>query len=217
MTMITPSYLGETIEYSSLHACRSTLEDPTGTDVPLGTPETLTAWRAGLTALEREGARLIEVDMPEMRDLRIINGAILGVEALAYHQAWLGSRLGEYGDFVRQRLLAGYAYSPSAAARAQQARATLRRRCDRIFDTVDLLSTPTMPGPAPELGTPAPTVFTGPFNTLGWPAISVPAGLSASGLPLALQLAGRPWHEATLLRAAAAVEAHGPWQRRQPR
>jgi len=187
-----------------------------GTNVPLGTLETLTAWKAGLAALERAGAALLEIDVPEVRDLRVINGTILAIEALAFHQERLRTRLSEFGPFARQRLLAGYAYAPNAIVRAQQARATLRRRCDAIFDTVDLLSTPTMPGGAPEIGTLPPTVFTGPFNCLGWPAISVPAGLTSEGLPLGLQLVARPWHEATLLRAAAEIERRGPWRGGRP-
>jgi aspartyl-tRNA(Asn)/glutamyl-tRNA(Gln) amidotransferase subunit A len=73
------------------------------------------------------------------------------------------------------------------------------------------LSTPTMPYGAPILGTPASTAFTAPFNTLGWPAITLPVGLTAEGLPLGLQLAGRPWDEATILRAARVVETGTAW------
>lgn len=182
-----------------------------GTGAPLGSPGALAAWKAGLTALERQGARLIEIDVPEIRDLRVVNGAIIALEAAAHHQSALRIRLMDFGEFARQRLLAAFAYGPSAHVRAQQARALLRRRCDAIFERVDLLSTPTMPDGAPPLGSPAPTVFTGPFNALGWPAISLPVGLTSERLPLGLQLAGKPWDEATVLRAAAALEASGPW------
>ncbi len=64
-----------------------------------------------------------------------------------------------------------------------------------------------MPSGAPPLGVPAHITFTAPFNALGWPAISVPVGLSPQGLPLGIQLAGKPWDEATVLRAARVVEA----------
>ena len=75
-----------------------------------------------------------------------------------------------------------------------------------VFDRIDLVSTPSMPREAPSLGTPASLTFSSPFNLLGWPAISMPAGLTASGLPLGMQLAAPAWDEATLLRAAAAAE-----------
>ncbi|HTE84766.1 MAG TPA: amidase, partial [Dehalococcoidia bacterium] len=187
-----------------------------GTGIPLGNADALAAWRAGLATLERNGASLVKVDLPEMRDLRVVNGAIIGVEAGAYHEAWLRERLHDYGEFARQRLLTSYAYGPGALIRAQQARAEIRRSFDAIFERVDLLSTPTMPYGAPALGTPGATVFTSPFNALGWPAISVPAGLTADRLPLGLQLTGRPWDEATVLRAAYAIEAGGPWMGGKP-
>jgi Asp-tRNA(Asn)/Glu-tRNA(Gln) amidotransferase A subunit family amidase len=177
-----------------------------GSGAPLGTDEALAAWRAGLVALERAGAALVPLDLPELESLRWLNGAVLAMEAAAYHLRWLRERLGDYSEFMRQRVLAGFVYPPSAFVRAQQARAALRERCTMIFEHIDLLSTPTQPDGAPPLGTPAWTIFTGPFNLLGWPAISVPAGLTAGGLPLGLQLVGKPWDETTVLRAARAVE-----------
>ena len=121
----------------------------------------------------------------------------------------LRTRLNDYGEFMRQRVVAGYAYGPRAFLQAQQARAALRRECNALFERIDLLSTPTQPGTAPTLGNIGSTVFTGPFNALGWPAISMPVGLDA-GLPLGLQLAGRPWDDATVLRAAYALESALP-------
>ena len=187
-----------------------------GSGVALGNEDALAAWKAGLAALERNGARLVEVDLPEMRDLRVATGAIMALEALAYHAAWVQGRFAEYGGFAGPRLLAGYAYAPDALVRAQQLRGLMRQRFDTIFEHVDLLSTPAMPYGAPPLGTPAPTVFTNPFNGLGWPAVSVPVGLTADRLPLGLQLAGRPWDEATVLQAAQVVETEGPWPGGRP-
>jgi len=178
-----------------------------GTGSALATPEVLAAWQAGLAALERGGAELIAIDLPEMEAIRVLNSAILVLEAAAYHQTNLRERSGELGEFVRQRLLLAYALPAGAFVRAQQARSMLRQRFDAIFDRVELLSTPTMPYGAPLLGVPSTTAFTAPFNALGWPAITVPVGLTAERLPIGLQLAGKPWDEATVLRAAAVVEA----------
>ena len=164
------------------------------------------AWREGLRALERAGARLVPVDLPVMATLRILNGALLAMEAAVHHAPTLRERAADYGEFARLRLLAAHAYAPGAYLRAQQARAGARRRFELGCAGIDLLSTPTMPGPAPPLGVPAPTRFTAPFNLLGWPAITVPTGVS-SGMPLGLQLIGRPWDEATVLRAARVVES----------
>lgn len=178
-----------------------------GSDAPLAAADVLDAWRAGLAALERNGAELIALDLPEMQALRTLYRVILAQEAAAYHEPFLREHLDEYGEFPRQRLLASYAYGSNAFVRAEQGRLAVRRRFDAIFEWVDLLSTPTMPAGAPPLGVPASTAFTGPFNALGWPAITVPVGLTADGLPIGLQLAGKPWDEATVLRAARVVEA----------
>ncbi|MEO7911852.1 MAG: amidase [Roseiflexaceae bacterium] len=173
----------------------------------LGSDAALAAWRHGLAALEQGGAELVQIDVPELEPLRLLNSAILAMEASAYHHPNLRARLDDYGEFMRQRILAAFAYDPRAFVRAQQARAALRRRCDTIFERIDLLSTPSQPDVAPQLGSLGSLTFTAPFNILGWPAISVPVGASADGLPFGLQLAGRPWDEATVLRAARVVEA----------
>ena len=142
---------------------------------------------------------------------------LVGVPATFYlcKRMWRGDsartnlrgRLDDYGEFMRQRLLAAFAYDPRAFVRAQQARVALRRQCDAIFERIDLLSTPAQPDVAPMLGSLGSLTFTAPFNILGWPAISVPSGTSADGLPFGLQLVGKPWDEATVLRAAQVVEA----------
>jgi aspartyl-tRNA(Asn)/glutamyl-tRNA(Gln) amidotransferase subunit A len=182
-----------------------------GSGRALGTSETVAAWRKGLAALAAGGAELIEIDLPELEDLRVLNSTILALEAASFHESALKTRLDDYGEFMRHRILAGYGYAPDAFVRAQQIRAIVRRRCRALFDRVDLVSTPTMPYGAPLLGTPASTAFTAPFNVLGWPAITVPVGLTEEGLPLGLQLAGQPWDEATVFRAARVVEAAVAW------
>jgi len=163
-------------------------------------------WRRTLADLERAGAALREVALRELLALRAVNYAILAAEAGAYHEADLRSQPEAYGDFCRQRLLAGFAYGPQSYARARQARADLARRALLVFDGVDALVLPAMPEPAPALGQRSSVVFTSPFNALGWPAVVVPAGESSSGLPLAVQVVARPWGESTALRVAQAVE-----------
>jgi aspartyl-tRNA(Asn)/glutamyl-tRNA(Gln) amidotransferase subunit A len=172
----------------------------------LANEEALAAWRAGLALLEKQGATLIEIDLPEMQAMRVVGATILAQEALAYHQPNLRTRLHDYGEFMRLRVLAAYAYDEGAFVRAQQVRGVLRQRANAIFAHADLLSTPTMPAAAPLLGAPSSTAFTLPFNLLGWPALSAPAGKTADGLPLGLHFAGRPWDEATVLRAGLALE-----------
>ncbi len=183
-----------------------------GSGEPLATDEVLQAWRDGLRSLENAGAELITLDLPELHDLRALNSCIIAMEATAFHEPWLRSRDDDYGEFARQRLISSYAYGPNALVRAEQARGRIRNRMNRIFRQVDLLSTPTMPYGAPLLEQqPRNTWFTGIFNSLGWPAITLPVGLGEGRLPLAMQIVGRPWDEETVLRAAAVVEGWGPW------
>jgi len=177
-----------------------------GSGRALGSGDALAAWKAGLAALEDAGAAIVEIDMPELKAARALNSTIIAMEAAAFHAPMMRGRLADYGEFTRLRMLAGFAYSPEDFARAERARARVRRGCMAVFDRIDLVSTPSMPREAPSLGTPASLTFSSPFNLLGWPAISMPAGLTASGLPLGMQLAAPAWDEATLLRAAAAAE-----------
>ncbi len=178
------------------------------TQAELATGEMLAGWNKGLKALEAQGAELIEVDLPYWKNLWYINGAIIGLEATTFHAPWFKSRLSDYGDFMRHRVLAAYGFSPRAFVQAQQARNFYRQKIAAIWQQVDLLSTPTMPYTALPLGKPASTILTGPFNLLGWPTITVPVGIGENNLPLGMQLAGKPWDESTVLRAARVVEAN---------
>ena len=176
------------------------------------TPEATAAWEAGLDALREAGAEIIDLALPELEDLRVVGSAIIGLEALTYHEPTLRNRPQDLGQFPRDRLMVAYAYGPNADVQAQQMRAMLRARLDRLWERIDLLSTPALAYGAPPLGEPrSNTRFMIPFNALGWPAIVVPSGLTSDGLPLATQIIGRPWDEATVLRAARAVERFGPW------
>lgn len=175
---------------------------------PLALPEVLAAWRNGLAALERNGAELVELDLPEFEKAFVVNRIILAGEASAFHEAFLRERLDDYGEFMRHRILYSYAFGPTTFVKAQQARLRVRQVFNGLFAKIDLLSTPTVPEIGCLLGIPALTTLTGPFNLLGWPTASVPVGKSAAeGLPLGLQLAGKPWDEATVLRAAQVIEA----------
>lgn len=123
----------------------------------------------------------------------------------------------------------GRRYTAFDVARAMQARAGLQQQALRFFRTYDLLLTPTMTMTAFELGIDVPdrvagqpvhgmqwTAFTFPFNLTGQPAASVPAGWSAEGLPVGLQIVGRRWADDVVLRAAVAYETVAPWAQRWP-
>jgi len=124
-----------------------------------------------------------------------------------------------FGAEVQRRILIGTyvlsaGYYDAYYTRAQKLRSLIKRDFERAFELCDVLLTPTTPGPAFAVGakTSDPLemylqdVFTVTVNLAGLPGISVPAGLSENGLPLGLQLIGKAFDEATLLRAAQAVE-----------
>ena len=130
-----------------------------------------------------------------------------------------GTRAQGFGKEVRRRILIGTyvlsaGYYDAYYLKAQQVRTLIKRDFDDAFQTVDVVLTPTTPNPAFAQGekTSDPLamyledIFTVTVNMAGLPGISVPAGLSKQGTPLGLQLIGRPFDEATLLRAGQAIE-----------
>jgi aspartyl-tRNA(Asn)/glutamyl-tRNA(Gln) amidotransferase subunit A len=134
-----------------------------------------------------------------------------------------------FGPEVKRRIMIGtYAlragYYDAYYKKAQQVRALIKRDFDLAFEAVDLVLAPVTPTPAFPIGAKASPVdmylgdvFTLSCNLAGLPGVAVPAGLSAGGLPLGVQLLGRTLDEATLLRAAAVLEtAVGIGDRRPP-
>jgi aspartyl-tRNA(Asn)/glutamyl-tRNA(Gln) amidotransferase subunit A len=139
------------------------------------------------------------------------------------------TRADGFGAEVKRRIMLGtYAlsagYYDAYYAKAQRIRTLIRRDFDHAFAEVDAIVAPTAPTPAFKLGekTEDPLamylndVFTIPAPLAGVPAISVPCGFSAGGLPIGLQLIGKPFDEATLFRVAGAYEATADWRTRRP-
>ncbi len=177
-----------------------------GSGSPLAGPEQLGAMDQAAAALAEAGAEVFPLEVPQLDGLRVVGGAILAMEAATLHLPWLREHLDAYGEFLRQRLLAAFAYGSGAFVQAQQVRAELRRAVSASLHGVDVLLGPIHAGPVPALGVPASNTLAIPFNCLGWPALSQPVGRAADGLPLAVQLAAAPWCEMTLLRAALVIE-----------
>jgi aspartyl-tRNA(Asn)/glutamyl-tRNA(Gln) amidotransferase subunit A len=192
-------------------------------------PEVARSVRDAIGVLESLGAVVTEVSFPMFNDSQAISGAILMSEAAAYHRDLLASDGEKLYPPVRVRLEAGLFVSAADYLRAQQARSLFDRQARELLEQVDLLAGPTEPVTAPlllaervqagerEVGTTgALTQYTRPYNLTGFPAISAPCGFSEAGLPMALQLAGRPFDELTVLRAAHAYEQATEWHSRRP-
>jgi aspartyl-tRNA(Asn)/glutamyl-tRNA(Gln) amidotransferase subunit A len=178
----------------------------------------------------RLGARVEDVELPQMRHAVLASSIIMGAEGGAYHYEWLQTMADQYGEDVRLRLKQGLLLPATAYAKAQRVREVIRREVDAALLKVDVLVTPTLPIAAPSIerctvvpGTPLPPEllqlprFTRPFNLTGHPVISVPCGFTQSGLPVGMQIVGRAFDEAMVLRVAQAYEESTPWHRQLPR
>ena len=186
--------------------------------------------RAAIGVLEQLGARLAEVRLPDPQILVDVANILARCESAAVHARILREQPHALQPTVRARLEIGLHISAFDYLQAARLRARLTRAfIQDVFGEVDALATPTIPEPAPALvavkaGSTDEVVrrmgrfsrLTRPWNGLGLPALSVPCGFSAAGLPIGLQLVGRPFDEATVLRLGHAYEQAAGWWRREP-
>jgi len=192
-------------------------------------PEVRAAVEAAAKALEKAGAVVDEVALTEVRHVAAASFAIMGAEALAYHAPLLRTRAAEYDPDIRRRLEIGVVITGMHYVRGQQVRALLRAEVDAALAKRDVLLAPTTPVAAPPVDArqvtlgdgqadvrPALIRFTRPINLSGHPACSVPCGLTREGLPIGMQFVGRPFDEATVLRAADAWQRLSDWHARRP-
>jgi len=192
--------------------------------------EVVTAVREAARQLGTLGARVSEVRVPDPVPLGEATGVISRAESVTIHERLLRERPQELQPVVRTRLEFGEHIAAHQYLQALRGRGRLTQEFLRaVFSQVDLLIAPTIPEPAPEIA----NVTTGgideiikkmgrfsrltrPFNGLGLPALSLPCGFSTRGLPLALSIVGRPFDEATVLRAGHAYEQAAGWVSRRP-
>ncbi|MBM3943275.1 MAG: Asp-tRNA(Asn)/Glu-tRNA(Gln) amidotransferase GatCAB subunit A [SAR202 cluster bacterium] len=192
-------------------------------------PDVARAVQDAVSLLGELGATVSQVSLPMFRLSQAISNAILMPEATAYHRELLQKEGHKLYPPVRLRMEAGLFISATDYLKAQQARRHFNAQVASLLREVDLLAGPAVPVPAPPLltnqveiggqkvgATAALTQYTRPYNVSGTPAISVPCGFSQEGLPIGLQLAGRPFDEPTVLRAAHAYEQATSWHQRRP-
>jgi aspartyl-tRNA(Asn)/glutamyl-tRNA(Gln) amidotransferase subunit A len=172
-----------------------------------------------ITALKQEGAEIITVELPDQRQLTAACQLVLATEAAAYHKRWLIERPQDYGPQVLMRLQNGLAIPGVSYLEALRWRGPALAAHIAATSDVDAVLAPVAPVPAPTLaesdvgnssGAEAViqrlTRFTRPINYLGLPSLAVPAGFTAKGLPVGMQLIGRAFDEATLLQIGAAFQ-----------
>ncbi len=188
------------------------------------------ALQTSLDVLKQRGAVLVDVSVPDIARLNTMAGIVMTAQAAALHREWIASRPDDYADQVRARIEPGFTHSAVNyvdAMRFQKALTdeylnTCFKDCDVIHIPVFTVQTPTIASTTMGdtqniLKSIAHLTYANrAINYLGLPAISVPAGFSSIGMPLAFQLVGRHFDEATLLKIADAYQQDTSWHRQRP-
>ena len=154
--------------------------------------------------LAKAGAAVDDVTLPtNFETLLAAHRVLMTVEAAAVHERDFAVRPDDYGPNVRGVIEAGMLTPAVSYVQAQRIRRRFRRDMEEAIQAFDILLTPSTVTPAPrDLTTTGDPSFQSPWTTCGFPTISLPSGLSESGLPLGIQVAAAPFQEETLLAAA---------------
>ena len=186
-------------------------------------PDVKAAAFAAFAELERQGARIVDVDAPTLDVTQAIWGAMLA-EMYEYHRDKLREQPQNYRLATRLLMMVSALRSAADLLRAQRLRARLAREIAEILQGVDALIFPGQAEPAgpfpddpvaKELLRPV-SRYTNVWNLVGLPACVVPSGFSQEGLPVSIQIVGKPFDDGTVLRIARAYERATPWHTRRP-
>ena len=167
--------------------------------------------------------------IPDLEICSAMEAHITLAEATSYHEPYLKKQADDYGPGVRTDLEAGRYLLATDYVKSQRARTLLQRNFNEAFKQAEVIVSPTFPA-LPPLGgevlvksgdlqenvIDAFLRFNIPYDLTGFPAISLPCGFSASGLPVGLQIAGKAFDEVTILRAASAYEQSTHWHTVHP-
>ena len=184
--------------------------------------ETRRAFETALQELTKLGALLEEVKLRELEDYDDCKVIISEAEFFAVHEKDLLERFQDYGANLRFRAVPGGLIRAVDYIQAQRQRAKLVAEMQTLFAGYDAMVTLCTYGPAPKMSMDEPTHFfqrpnlTAVFNVTGNPAISIYTGFDRMGLPLAMQIVGKPFAEGTILRISHTYEQATPWRRQRP-
>jgi aspartyl-tRNA(Asn)/glutamyl-tRNA(Gln) amidotransferase subunit A len=186
------------------------------------TQEVSAALEEAFAVLRSLGATLGEVRLRPAQDYYDVKVTIAESELLAVHEPALRTRPSDFGEDFLGRVLPAVLISGRDYIQAQRERRRMLAEMAPVYADFDVLVTATAGAPAPRLGTWRTIEFwkraslTTPFNVTGGPALAQCIGFSSNGLPLSMQVIGRPFDDATVLRVAHAYEKATPWRARRP-
>jgi aspartyl-tRNA(Asn)/glutamyl-tRNA(Gln) amidotransferase subunit A len=183
--------------------------------------EVARSFNEALRQLRILGAEVDEVDIPHIEMSSTIATNIMFAEAAEYHEQWMRTRAHDYGADVRRMLEAGMMTPGIYYVRAQRSRAAILAENLKALEHFTVLAAPTASIPAPRIDVGGRALsdsgqqidmvaavlrFTAPFNVTGQPALAIPTGLAPNGLPVSMQIIGKPFDETTVFRVADAYE-----------
>ncbi len=185
-------------------------------------PEMVRSIDAAAEVLANEGAELSEIEVAPLAEYVACVEAICVVEGYAVHEKWLRERPGDYGQRARERLLGGAFLRAVDYVQALRLRQKLARDFAAAIEDLDVVVTASAMDPAVRLDDDAaidfimPRQARAPFNLTGSPALAMPSGFSEAGLPLSIQIVGKPFDEAMVYRVADAYERAAGWFEHHP-
>jgi aspartyl-tRNA(Asn)/glutamyl-tRNA(Gln) amidotransferase subunit A len=184
------------------------------------------ATRAGIDAaldfFRKEGAEVRDITLSSAADYHAVGYLIMVTEAFTLHGPWMRERFMDYGELFRDRVSLAATVSGPDMIQATRRRRVLCREMATAMEDLDIIISASQPGEAPRIDSVPKWTnmekpsFTMPFNVTGFPAISICTGFGEGGLPVAVQLAGKPFTEPTLFRAAHAYETATKWRAARP-
>lgn len=190
-------------------------------------PQMRAACAAAIAELQRLGATLIEIEVPDHLWSRSAMWLIAASELADNHRDFLADRADDYSPTVRGHILQGAFLPATEYVRAQRVRQKIALAYREIMSTVDVVAMPVVPFPAWPVGAstvtidgveeglmPGLTRYCPPFNITGQPAVAIPCGFDAAGLPLSFQIAGRLHEDALVLKVADAYQRATDWHLR---
>jgi len=180
-------------------------DHPVSEAVRNGIADALAVW-------SNQGAEIVEIAMPALFDYQAALLVVMLSEAFSVHESTMQARFSEFGERLRNRLVLGALLSGSDYVAALRYRDELCLETLRCAAGVDVVVTAGAPGEAPridsvpEWGDLSSPGFNAPFSITGWPAICLCSGYGEDGMPVAVQIAARPFQEVVLFQVADAFE-----------